>query len=569
MFSIDRVLPARVERGRPVDHPPDVGLPVAALCREDLRRPPAGLLERREIDALEFGDQRAVRRPAQLGDRPLVDARVDVDEERAVFREAGRVVGFRVGQTGEARPVEVDAVVVDEVRVLAGVHPAPAEPDLPLLIVDARDAADHPLTPGDLVLHRARHAVEEIEVVPAVPLRHPDDLAAVSRVVPELLARIGEEGLRLFRDDGPRGAGGGIRLDDPEHLVAALVVFEGERGTVLAPLEPREIEGIGEERVVDGQRLLALDGEDDRLLEVEDVARLGVEARRVLRLQLVLGRGLDVMHEAAVSRLHAIRRELLRVGRPRHRVEFVAVGLRPVGAEHRERLGARLADGDVEVGDHRFPLAVRRHAGLRVRGGRRAGRGRLPLLERADGRRLRARVVRQRARPRRTVEARFDRALVVFEGEGVERKRDRRDLPARHLRKRGGELLVVERRALLAGVGIDQHEFVPALHRPPVPEAMGLLDPGGRPGHVERERFVLLAQAGGPLVVGGRDLGATRAPRRGARTRTGATWGSKGAERSGHARILTDPRGRWGSRLAGLTSTLKGRACPSRRSESV
>ena len=176
-----RVLLARVEGGRPVDHPPDVRLPVAALCREDLRRPPAGLLERREIDALEFGDQRAVRRPAQFRNRPLVDARVDVDEEGAVFREAGRVVGLRFGQTREARPVEVDAVVVDEVRVLAGVHPAPAEPDLPLLIVDARDAADHPLAPGDLVLHRARHAVEEIEVVPAVPLRHPDDLAAVGR----------------------------------------------------------------------------------------------------------------------------------------------------------------------------------------------------------------------------------------------------------------------------------------------------------------------------------------------------------------------------------------------------
>ena len=212
------------------------------------------------------------------------------------------------------------------------------------------------------------------------------------------------------------------------------------------------------------------------------------------------------MHQSAVAGSHAIGRELLRVGRPNDGVELVAVGLGPIGAEHREGPGAGFAHGDVEVRDDGVPLAVRRRAGLRVRTGRRAGGRRLPLFERADDRRLGAGVVCQRARPGRVVEARLNRALVVLEGERVEGERRRRDLPSRHLRERRGKLLVIERRALLAGVGVDEHELVAALHRSPVPEAVRLLDPGGRPGHVERQRFVLLAQRRRALVVGGRDL---------------------------------------------------------------
>ncbi len=151
-------------------------------------------------------------------------------------------------------------------------------------------------------------------------------------------------------------------------------------------------------------------------------------------------------------------------------------------------------------------LAVGRHPRLRVGPGRRAGRRRLALLERADGRRLGAGVVRERARPDGAVEARLDGALVVPERERVERQRDGGDLPARHLRERGREPLVIERRPLLSRVGVDQDELVAALHRPPVPEPVRLLDPGGRPRHIQRDGLVLLAQPRRALVVGGRHL---------------------------------------------------------------
>ncbi len=80
------------------------------------------------------------------------------------------------------------------------------------------------------------------------------------------------------------------------------------------------------------------------------------------------------------------------------------------------------------------------------------------------------------------------------------------DRPPRHLRQGGGKLLVVERRALLDRVRVDQHERVAALDRPAVPEAVRLFDPRRRARDVQRGGLVLLAQAGCALVVGRRLL---------------------------------------------------------------
>ena len=75
----------------------------------------------------------------------MIDARVGVDEVLAVRRELDGVRAVALGQRDQARAVEVDAVVVDEVRVLVRIRAAGAEPDLPLLLVDAVDAADDAL----------------------------------------------------------------------------------------------------------------------------------------------------------------------------------------------------------------------------------------------------------------------------------------------------------------------------------------------------------------------------------------------------------------------------------------
>src|SRR5450759_3947385 len=125
----------------------------------------------------------------QFGDRGQIDARVRVHVVLHVGRKRDLMVRVRGREWGEAGTVEVDPVVVEEVWILAGVHAVGAEPDLPLLLVDLLDAANRPLALRDLVLDRPRGTVEQVEVVPAVAFRHPDDLAPVPGVVAELLAR--------------------------------------------------------------------------------------------------------------------------------------------------------------------------------------------------------------------------------------------------------------------------------------------------------------------------------------------------------------------------------------------
>src|SRR6185437_4422857 len=91
-------------------------------------------------------------------------------------------------------------------------------------------------------------------MAPAVALRHPDHFLAVGDVVAELPARVGdvairrpvvEEGRRLLVDHDARRATLGVDLDDAIGLMSALVVLERERAAILAPLETRELVGVG------------------------------------------------------------------------------------------------------------------------------------------------------------------------------------------------------------------------------------------------------------------------------------------------------------------------------------
>ena len=90
------------------------------------------------------------------------------------------MVAVALGQGDEAGAVEVDAVVVDEIRVLPGILAAGAEPDLPLLLVDAVDAAHDVFALRDLVLDLALLRVDQVEVPPAVALGGVDDLVGLS-----------------------------------------------------------------------------------------------------------------------------------------------------------------------------------------------------------------------------------------------------------------------------------------------------------------------------------------------------------------------------------------------------
>ena len=215
-----------------------------------------------------------------------------------------------------------------EIRIFAWVCPARQKPDLPFAFIHLLDRADHPVPFCDLVLHFACSAVIQIQVTPPVAFRHPDDLAAIVHVEAELLARIGqravggavgEERLRLFRDDRARGAGRRVDFDDAVHLVAALVVFEGQRPAVFAPFELGHRVGVREERVVDDDLLLRVEDEQHRLVDVEHIAGLRIEERRVFRLKLILRRRFDVVHFTFEAGMHLVNSDLFRIGRPHQR----------------------------------------------------------------------------------------------------------------------------------------------------------------------------------------------------------------------------------------------------------
>ena len=67
-----------------------------------------------------------------------------------------------LGKGNQPGPIEVDAVVVDQVRVLVRVSAARAKPYLPLFFVDSVDSPDNVSAFGDLALELAALGIDEV-----------------------------------------------------------------------------------------------------------------------------------------------------------------------------------------------------------------------------------------------------------------------------------------------------------------------------------------------------------------------------------------------------------------------
>ena len=92
-----------------------------------------------------------------------------------------RAIG--VGEFGETGAVEIDAAILDEVRILSRNQSAGLEHNLPLGVVHKHDIAHQPFALGDLILHLAGDAVVQVQMLPAVAFRRPDDFLAVVHIV--------------------------------------------------------------------------------------------------------------------------------------------------------------------------------------------------------------------------------------------------------------------------------------------------------------------------------------------------------------------------------------------------
>ena len=356
-------------------------------------------------------------------------------------------------------------------------------------------------------------------MVPAAALGHPDDLAAVGEVAAEFLAAplaVGEEGLGPLVDDGPGRAGGAVDLDDPVGLVAALVVLEGEGPAVRAPDKGGDLVRIREERGIDLDAGLGVDVEEDRALDIEDVAGLGVFHGVVFRLKLVGRRGLDVLDDPVMAPAQAVGGEFLRVGRPGDGVESVIIALGAVAAEDGLRLLALGAEDEVVVADGGLPLPVGR--GLPFLGG---GLGRGPALPhgqgvpgRVPGSRgveLLEGVGREVAGPAASCRAELDRLAVLAEGQDGEGQGQGLELLAGGGGEGGRKTDVVECEGFLLRSRVGDPELGAADDGFPVPVAGGLAYPAAPIDDVESERLVLRPQAGRPGVIGLGDLGGSGA----------------------------------------------------------
>src|SRR5262249_30391317 len=106
------------------------------------------------------------------------------------------------------------------------------------------DRAHDPVAFSDLVLHFAGRAVVEIEMVPAITLRGPDNFPAIVQLIAILFSGISgignqrtivDEGGRLLRNHGARLGRQGIDFNHAVNLVTALVVFESKGAAIFAP----------------------------------------------------------------------------------------------------------------------------------------------------------------------------------------------------------------------------------------------------------------------------------------------------------------------------------------------
>ena len=167
----------------------------------------------------------------QLMHRRQVNARIGVDEVLPRRRILNRMRPIAIGQGNKIAAVEVDSIVVEEIRVLAGDLAAGPEPDLSFVLVNAFNGADDKVALGDLVLHLAGLVVDQIEVTPAVFFRCVDQFIRLRQPGDDSEIHIlcvggPDECLRLLVDYVSRGPGDGIDFDEPQAaLMAARSIF--------------------------------------------------------------------------------------------------------------------------------------------------------------------------------------------------------------------------------------------------------------------------------------------------------------------------------------------------------
>ena len=194
---------------------------IRGLHGERLRHAPAGFVEAREVAFPKLHDLVALRVAQRRGGRSI-DAGCVINEESLGRRQGAAMVRVAGVEQGQAGAVQVHAIQVLVVHVLAGFTAISADPHHALLLVERDDAggAERPLR--DRILQLSVGVVQVV-VAPAGSLRPPDEALFVLHPAHALGVEVAP-GHRL--DEQGRDLAG-LRVDD-----AVFHVSPGATGAV-------------------------------------------------------------------------------------------------------------------------------------------------------------------------------------------------------------------------------------------------------------------------------------------------------------------------------------------------
>ena len=380
------------------------------------------------------------------------------------------IAGFG-GEGGEVVPVEIDAIEMREVGIVAGFTADGGEPDAARCGIDAQDLGDAAVAGGDLVPELADAKVVEVEMAPVVALRVPEEFTGLGKVVPVDAALTGFElGGGLLFVDVSDFAGSGVSEAQFLVFVIAGSGDESERFRVRSPLdvfparrvvEPHAAGDVVAEggAVLVGRHFEADDGagirvDDDALDHGDGV----IAGKRIFPLMQdrVADFCLDQVHVADVALVLLKGGNLFRVGRPE---DDGAITRNPAGV-----VGSVAEVFDAVVGELRFmassdvaepKIPVADEDGALAIGGERLGRSDVGL----GGVERRAGCAGAIAEVALGAEGDGDGAHVWGKIDGGKRQMLWVEGTTGEGAERRGKFLVIESGLLGAGGGINEDEF--------------------------------------------------------------------------------------------------------------
>src|SRR5690625_2744661 len=125
--------------------------------------------------------------------------------------------------------------MMDKIGVLILIIPSRTEPDLPVIPIDMVYISHHPFASCNLILYRPAAGVIEIEVPPAIALRHPDDFITILAIAPKERGGIAKKGLRLLIHHNAGFPGLCFHFNDALALMPPLVILIRKSRAVFLP----------------------------------------------------------------------------------------------------------------------------------------------------------------------------------------------------------------------------------------------------------------------------------------------------------------------------------------------